>query len=251
MTTLEQHFDACFCISLARRPDRWIECEQEIREHFGTKLGWVQRWYGYDHPTSGHSGCSRSHRELLRHIVKEGYNRVLVLEDDFAVVTLPRLTEKGFSPGFEVWETHCRINGGKGTLNQRFGALSYFLPESYDVLYLGGGYGENPISRFNKHVIRCGFMQTTSSYGITGKFAKIWSDKVDASVNAKEGESEEEILARHPGPIDNVFGGFSHDHLYYVLQPRLMYQRESMSDITGVSNNYLYSMTDAAHESLL
>lgn len=249
MTTLEQHFDACYCINLTARKDRWEESLQEIKTNFGTPDGFVKRWSGYHHPTHGHSGCTRSHRELLRHVAREGYRRVLVLEDDFAVITLDRLKEKGFKPGYQVWDTFCRINNGQGNLNQRFGALSYFIPDFYDVLYLGAGYGENPISRLNKHVIRCGFMQTTGSYGITGHFAKIWSDKIDKSVGATPEMSEEEILSRHPGPIDNVFGSLSHDHAYYVLQPRLMYQRESMSNITDRTECYLYSMTDPAHES--
>lgn len=243
MTTLEQHFDACYCINLERRTDRKEQSLKEIEEHFGTPKDWVKFWKGFDHPTHGHSGCTRSHRELLRHIVKEGYNRVLVLEDDFAVVTLDRLKEKGFKSDYEVWKTHCLINNGQGNLNQRFGALSYFIPDDYDVLYLGAGYGEAPISRLNKHVIRCGFMQTTSSYGITGKFAKQWTEMVDKSTDGD--------LERHPGPIDNLFGSFSHNYNYYVFQPRLMYQRESMSDITGVVNNYLFSMTDHVHQSMV
>jgi len=251
MTTLEQHFDACYCINLDKRTDRWEESLQEIKTHFGTREGFVKRWSGYHHPTNGHQGCTRSHRELLRHIVKRGYKRVLVLEDDFAVITVPRLIEKGFKPGYKVWDTFFSINTGQGNLNERFTSLSYFIPEFYDVLYLGAGYGENPISRLNSHVIRCGFMQTTSSYGITGHFAKIWSDKVDRLAGANPGMSEEEILSLHPGPIDNVFGTLSHDHAYYVLQPRLMYQRESMSNITDRVENYLYSMTDPVHENLV
>lgn len=243
MTTLEQHFDACYCINLARRKDRWDESIAEISTHFGTRSGWVNRWNGFDHPTHGHSGCTRSHRELLRHIIKEGFKRVLILEDDFAVITLDRLKDKGFSPGYQVWDTFCQINSGKGTLNERFGALAYHIPDQYDVLYLGAGYGEPPISRLNKYVIRCGFMQTTSSYGITGEFAKVWTDRIDTETGGD--------LEKHPGPIDNVFGGFAKDHLFYVFQPRLLYQRESMSDITGLSNNYLYSMTDSRHEILV
>lgn len=251
MITLEQHFDACFCINLDRRTDRWEECREEVARHFGTAEDWVHRWSAHAHPTNGHQGCTRSHRELLRHIVKQGFKRVLVLEDDFAVVTLDRMKEKGFVPTQDAWKIQCMANNGLGTLNQRFGAMSYFIPDYYDVLYLGAGYGENPFRRLNKHVIRCGLMQTTSSYGISGHFAKIWSDKVDAGVGCTDRMSEEEKLARHPGPIDNVFGSMSHDHAFYVLQPRLLYQRTSYSNITDREENYLFSMTDPRHELLV
>lgn len=247
---LEQHFDACFCINLQRRTDRKEQSLAEIESNFGTASGWVKFWQGYDHPTSGHHGCTRSHRELLRHIAKSDYNKVLVLEDDFAVVTLDVLKEKGFSPGYKVWDTFCQIRNGYGSLNERFSDLIKYVPD-YDVLYLGAGYGEPPIERINRHVLRCGFMQTTSSYGITREFAKQWTEKVDRMAKVVPEMTDDEILSSHPGPIDNVFGSIAKEHRYYVFQPRLMYQRESMSDITGQVGNYLYSMTDSHHENML
>lgn len=242
-TSLESFFDKIFIINLARRHDRWAECVDELAWH-NIPLSAVERVEGFDHPTSGHAGCTRSHRELIRRIADGPWNRVLVLEDDFQVVTLDLLRQHGFRPGSKVRETFCSILCGDGNLSNRFKALSLYLPYEWDVLYLGAGYGEPPISRVNKHVIRCGFMQTTSSYGITKEFAKIWTEKVDAAVGGPEPD-------RHPGPIDNVFGSMAKDHLYYVFQPRLLCQRKSKSDLDGETNSRINSMTDPNHENMV
>lgn len=249
--TLERHFDACFCINLAKRKDRWEECQREIAKNFGVSPDWVRRFEAYQHPTNGHCGCTRSHRQLIRNIARGDWGRVLVLEDDFEMVTFDALRPRGFHPGHKVWEAHASVLGGNGTLNARFHYLSAFLPAYYDVLYLGAAYGEPPISRHNKHVIRCGFMQTTGSYGIHKEFAKKWTDTLDAALGCTPQMSEEEKLSRHPGPIDNCFGGMSHDHLFYVFQPRLIFQRESWSDLEDKQSCHLNSMTDPVHENMV
>lgn len=242
MNTLQNFFDKIFVINLHRRPDRWSDCVKELEAH-GIPKEAVTRFDAFDHPTSGHEGCTRSHRMLLRQIADSDWEQVLILEDDFQVITTDVLRESGFKHDNPVWQTFMSIPCGNN-LNTRFQYLSRFLPPKWDVIYLGGGYGEPPISRVNEYVIRCGFMQTTSSYGITREFARVWTDKIDASM----GDSD---LQKHPGPIDNVFGSLSHDHNFYVFQPRMIFQRKSPSDITGENNSYLYSMTDTTHEKIV
>lgn len=237
---LEEFFDRIFVINLDRRTDRWLECIHEFKEH-GIPMDKVVRISAFDHPTNGHEGCTRSHRALLRRVANSDWNLVLILEDDFSVITMDKLKQGGWFPNGDVWKTHDSIPCGSN-LNERFDYLSKWLPEKWDVLYLGASYGEPPISRFNKHVLRVGFIQTTSSYGITREFAKVWSDKVDAAVGG---------LENHPGPIDNTFGGMAHEHLYYTFQPRLMFQRISKSDLDGQTNSRLGSMTDTNHENMV
>jgi hypothetical protein len=239
---IPSYFDKIFVINLGRRQDRWTDCVDEFPA-CGIPIEAVERIPGYDHPTNGHQGCTRSHRELIRRIAEGHHDRVLVFEDDFCGITLGNLSEHGFKAGNPVWETHCRLMGGYGNASERFSAMTDYIPNDWDVLYLGAGYGEPPIARVNKRVIRCGFMQTTSSYGITRKHAQEWT----RLVNEACGES----LENHPGPIDNTFGTLSHDFNYYVLQPRLFFQRKSRSDITGETNSYMFNMTDTAHEQMV
>ena len=246
---ITDYFDKIFIINLKRREDRWKECLKELAYN-NISINDIERFEACDRPENGHVGCTRSHRILIRLIAASNWKRVLVLEDDFQVITRDVLTAggfKSFSPAGLTFET---VLHGDGDLSERFDYLTKFIPDKWDVLYLGASYGEDPISRVNEHVIRCGFMQGTSSYGITNEFAKVWTQKVDDSLNSVEGTGGEDLI-RHPGPIDSVFGRMSHDHLYYVLQPRLMTQRASFSDLDGGTNSRRGQGMDVRHEGMV
>ncbi len=236
---IKELFDKVFCISLKRRRDRRVEFEEEFR-------GVVDFEFvdGFDHPTSATNGCTISHRTLLRKIANGRWGRVMIFEDDAIALTKQRLKDGGFTPENPVWKTHCSVLNGEGTLNQRFDYLAPFIPEKWDVLYLAAGYGEPPISRHNKHVIRCGAMKTTSSYGITREMARFLDEKITASQGSDD-------LETFPGHIDDLISGCSKERLHYVLQPRLLYQRKTFSDIEGKETHQLFSMTDAHHESMV
>lgn len=236
------YFPRIVCISLARRQDRWAECLAEMEANH-IPHDKVDRFTGFDHPTSGHEGCTRSHRMLLRQIAAGPHERVLILEDDFAAVTRARLLMAGFKPSQEVWKTHCSILDGLGDLNVRFNCLIPWIPSEWDVLFLGGGYGENPTARINKHVIRCRGMKGTGSVGVTREFAK----KFTAAADSETGGD----LDKWVGPIDDYYSKFSNSGRHYVLQPRLIYQRKSSSDIDGGCNDRLFDHTDARHEAMV
>jgi hypothetical protein len=120
---------------------------------------------------------------------------------------------------------------------ERFDYLVEFLPTDWDLVYLGAGYGGPPISRANKHVIRCGDMMTTSSYGITRGCARKIFEAVDGKAPY--------------GPPDSLLSTFSRRFKFYVFQPRLMIQRPGKSDLTNRVDNYLFSMTDPTHEGMV
>lgn len=233
---LTDYFQRIYLINLKRREDRLLESIKEFHEN-GIENYTI--FEAYDNPSNGHAGCTRSHRMLLREIADGPHDRVLILEDDFAAVNLMRLRLAGFKEGNPVWDTFMSLNNGTGDLNQRFNCLTPWLPSEWDCLYLGGSFKENPISRLNKHVIRCGGMLTTSSYGITREFAKKWTAEADA-----EGDLDHFI-----GPIDLFFSKLSHANRFYVVQPRLIFQRQSVSDLDGGNHSRLFDMTDSAHES--
>lgn len=232
---INKYFNRVFLINLERRKDRLADSVREL----GANDIEAHLFPAFDNPANGHAGCTRSHRMLIREIADGPWSRVLVLEDDIAAVTKSRLLVSGFKAHQSVWKTHCSVMNGLGTMSERFGALIPFLPDKWDVLYLGAGYGEPPISRHNEHVIRCAGMKTTGCYGITKEFAQKWTERVGPD------------LDKHPGCIDDVFSAMARDFLFYVLQPRLAFQRKSPSDITGEENSYLYSMTDPTHEQMV
>ena len=161
------------------------------------------------HNYGGNMGCVASHRLLLDQIVLNRWKRTLILEDDFLIV--------------------------HENFNERFDFMINYIPETWDQLYLGGGYAEPPIYRVNQYVIHHGRMHTTSSYGITHQFAK----KIAPSICGS-------------GPIDSFIAKF-HTHLNkcYIFQPRLMIQRPGVSDLSGEEYDNGQSMSDTSHENMI
>ncbi len=241
MNTLQNFFSKIYVLNLKRRLDRWKECVVELKSQ-GIPLAAVTRFEAFDHPTNGHQGCTRSHRMMMKEIAEGPWERALILEDDFAFITKARLREGGWFPNGDVMKAYDMVPDG--TIDQRFDYLSNYLPGNWDLLYLGACYGEPPISRHNKHVIRCGLMQTTGSYAVTKEFAQEWSLRVNEAMGSDD-------LSKHPGPIDNLFGGMAGQFSYYVFQPRLIYQRMSRSDLDLMTNSRLGSCTDTTHENLV
>jgi hypothetical protein len=239
---LTDFFDKIFVINLKRRPDRWAEC---IEEFLLAKipLHAVERWEAIDNPLNGSEAGARSHRALMRHIAASGYKNVLILEDDFAAITKPILSANGFTPDSRVMQTYCSVMDGTGTFAERFSFLLGWLPPHWELIYLAGGYAEKPFGRVNEHFLRVGKMKCCSSYAVTGDFARRFTAWLDEKTGGD--------LTYGLGQADDVLGLFSEQAIYLCLQPRLLYQRKSKSDLTGLTDSYLMSMTDPAHENMV
>jgi hypothetical protein len=211
-------------INLARRADRWAHFQADMGS-IGVMTSQYERFEGHDRPTgdakgSGNFGCVASHRGVLELIAHNGWARTLVLEDDARVID-----PKNFNA---LWD-HMQPR----------------IPEDWDVLYLGGHWGANPLARVNPNILRVDTMLTTSSYAITLKAAR--------------------ELAPHVygfGPIDSIFSytgsqkdvphtGFLARHNTYCLQPRLFDQYPNFSDLQYREMDNSMCMRDRFHESLL
>lgn len=192
MNPLTQFFgDRVFCINVASRRDRW-EHVLKLEAQFGLP---ITRFDAVTHLTldgqyNGNLNCTASHRALLDLMVESNWPNMFVFEDDFDILHT------------DFNDKACRI-------------LSE-LPEDWDMVYLGGHYGERPLSRHSPHLIRCGRFLTTSSYGISLKMAV----KMRESITGV-------------GPIDSLYGGFHRDNLCYVADPRLVVQYPNASDLQG------------------
>lgn len=214
MSPLEYIFDKIIVIGLARRTDRRALFIQEMAKLGVKNFEWFD---GYDKPVdhngqpSGNKGCSESHRAVLDTIVFNKWRNAVVFEDDAMV--RPQFIE---------------------TFNQIFLQAMSEVPAGAKIIYLGGGYGCNPVRRIGPCVIEIRRMLTTSSYIITGEMAREMAPHISGV-----------------GPIDNLFNGFTEKGNCYCIQPRLFVQRETLSDLTDQTVNYEGSMTDAAHEEML
>ena len=137
--TLNEYFDKIFVINLASRPDRLEHFKGECRKHgiFG-----VERFEGFQKPIlkdepNGNFGCTSSHRAILDLICHYKWKRVLIFEDDMNVVV----------PNFQ----------------EQFSQMIAEVPDTWKMLYLGGGYAEAPQGWHSRHVVRINGIQTTTS----------------------------------------------------------------------------------------
>ncbi len=205
MNALERIFgDRIFCINVAAREDRWQHV-QALCTKFGIHLHRFEAKTGIvvDGQVNNNAGCTASHRALLDAIVEGCLPNALIFEDDFD------LLHEDFMDKFRV--------------------ISEELPDNWDMFYLGGHYGEQPIARNSKHLIRCGRFLTTSSYGITFAMAVKMREHINGI-----------------GPIDSLYGGFHRDNLCLVADPRLCVQYPNVSDLQGRFMDNSMSMLDKA-----
>lgn len=203
--TLNEYFDKIICINLDKRLDKWKECLSQFLE-FGIK---AERFSGHDMSDGwGNNGCTASHRGVLELICHHRWHRTLILEDDFLI-------------------THPNAQ-------QMFSDMIGDVPDDWQMLYLGGHYGDAPQARVSKHVIRIGRMMTTSSYAVTYKFARHIAPHISGI-----------------GPIDTLYFDAHHTLPCYIFQPRLMVQRPCFSDIQQRECNNQDCMQDTNHENMV
>lgn len=218
MSFFDSYFNKVFCINLDRSADRWAHVEEQ-RQKFG--LVSLERVRGYDFQDyaklpkglrdpmeNAMCGCTASHAAILHTIGLNGWDKVLVLEDDFAIV------HDNFHSIFEE--------------------LIQFVPEDWDMLYLGAHYANPPAARVNEHVIKADRIFTTSSYAIRGPYARFLAPMFFGS-----------------SAPDMLFSGFNKMNRVYVLQPRLMVQYPNTSVIWGKHTDNGQCMLDARHEAMV
>lgn len=209
---MNDYFDRIFVINLASRTDRRAHAEAELAKLGITKAEWFDAYnrpIDHNGKPNGNMGCTASHRAVLEIIAYNKVPRALVLEDDFEVCVNSPLD----------W----------------FNGMIKEVPETWEMLYLGGHYGEPPLSRVSQHVIRIGRMLTTSSYGITWQMARKMAPYICGI-----------------GPIDSLYGGFhTKDHECYALSPRLFIQYNNFSDLQDRVMDNSLCMLDKRHESMV
>jgi len=142
--TIDEFFDGhIFYINLDRRADRRRECEAELVKHGITAERFSafdgQRFKKVSPLTMAEVGCCMSHHALLKMQVDNGWQRMLVLEDD---VVFSDNTQELF---FDMIKD---------------------VPDGWDMLYFGGNHELVP-DHVAGDVYRCRRTYTTSSYAIS------------------------------------------------------------------------------------
>lgn len=222
MTPLEDYFDRIYCLTLRRRNDRREQAESLFNE-LGLDSSSIKWVYGPDRPVdhngqpSGNTGCTAGHRMILDDIVVDGVERALVFEDDAAIAPVsPENMSEFVNP------------------QRQFDLMVGEVPMDWDMLYLGGQFGSNPLYRVSGHVIRFNTMLTTSSYGVTWQMAAKMAPHISGV-----------------GPIDSLYSGFQASSNCYVFEPRLFVQRPGRSDLTDRDDDNRACMVDRRHVEML
>jgi GR25 family glycosyltransferase involved in LPS biosynthesis len=207
MTFFEEFFGGnIFVINLARRPDRLANFTKEM-DHLGIKF---ERFEAIDAgPGDGNRGCCASHKALNKLIADRGLRAAMIFEDDSVVV-----------PEF------------RDTFHNEVVPPLRELPENWDAIYLGGGYGDDPQGWHSRHLVRINWMKTTSSYGVTLKTARGLAEYIPH--DCAQG-------------IDDMVSGYLQNRNAFISEPRFFIQYNNYSDLQRAVLDNGQSMMDVAH----
>ena len=137
------YFPHMKCVNLARRPDKWAECEAEFKKH-NLK---VERFDAIDGNTIKHNGKMMNgavgnlvgHTRIVEEAKEKGWQSVLIFEDDVAF---------------------------RDNLNELFNEWVKGVPDDWDMLYLGGNHNAQRIILAAPHVRRINDTYATHAYAI-------------------------------------------------------------------------------------
>jgi hypothetical protein len=226
MNQLRDYFDRVVAINLDRRRDRWDAFCKDI-----ASVGWPfrlpQRQSAVDgeavgappwwKQSAGAWGCMMSHARIIEDCLREGVERVLILEDDAILV-------EGFAERVERFLDR--------------------VPDDWDQLYLGGQHLKNP-RRINELVYECVNVNRTHCHAMSRKFMSRFYRHI---LNAQD-------YMTNPGHhIDHRLGALQETRTVKVFAPIawLAGQREDKSDISGRTNaTYFWNSWAAVPEMIM
>ena len=210
-------FDKIYCVTLARRPDRWEQFVEGIPEGFEETFGEIEKKLAYDGRImkappywkggNGAWGCYNSHKRAIEEAVINGVESVLLLEDDAL-----------FLPGF--------VENAKTFIEN--------LPGDAEVVYFGGQHlkrKEELPQKVNRYVYRPYNVNRTHAWGIIGQKALL---KVLDHLNRRNWTT--------PHHIDHWLGALTESGSLNVYCPAhwLVDQRGGKSDVAGREKTFTH-----------
>lgn len=147
--TLNEYFDKIYCINLERRKDRKEQCISEFFKH-NLNVEFISAIDGKDISDinvkikKGAYACSLSHIKIYNDIIKNNYNKVLILEDDIE-----------FS----------------NNLTNEFNAVFNNIPENWNLLYFSGNHYKG-LTKINNDISKMIGSLSMACYGITYNMTK-------------------------------------------------------------------------------
>jgi glycosyl transferase family 25 len=200
---LTTFFDQVFYINLAHRTDRKEQLLSELKkmEVDPSKIMRIEAHYD---PLHGHRGCAISHHMALVMAIEKGYERPLILEDDFV---------------FSV---------SKEELNNSLSDFESLL-DNWDVLMLGGN-AESYKATFHPNIIQIISANLAHGYGIGKHYLPILRDCFSFAIDKMKDEVFHFEADDNKHTLDCVWKALQYQGRWFMPRRSIGYQNPSFSD---------------------
>lgn len=197
-----------FCINLAKRPDRWQQCQQQFDLH-GIKN--VQRFEAVD----GNKLKINAQMSIDGNMISPGYYGCLLSH-----LTITKLAQKLKLPYYVVFEDDMQLHKD---FNALFKQYSQQIPADWDMVYLGANHANGIIYTDEPNVVKMVGSFTTHAMIIR-------KTVYDALIKGWGAMDEK---------LDIIISRLHRKFNCYCFTPNLCVQRDDYSDILNrdVSNH--------------
>lgn len=197
-----------FYINLLSRPDRKDHVEKQLK-----LIGINGERFNAIKTSNGALGCSMSHLKILETARENGWEHVLIVEDDI-LFTKPALFVK--------------------QLNKFLSAHRQF-----DVLLIGGN-NVPPYKVIDDSCVKVSKCQTTTGYLVQKHYYDVLINNYREGIVKLMKEPHNHVLYA----IDKYWFNLQAVHNWYLITPLTVTQREDYSDIEKRATNYTPAMLD-------
>lgn len=187
-----EFLDKIVFINLEKRKDR-LEKITEVCKVFPTEK--VVRFNAIENPGFGILGCGKSHADVLKMAIDNGWKNILILEDD--------ATWNKFEEGYEK--------------------LCELVKTDYDVITLGSGI--NHISDYNSDSSRVTNAHAMTAYIVHSKFYTTLLNNLNEGIHKLQSTGEHWNYA-----CDMYWKILQPYYNFYMIMPVMMYQYANYSD---------------------
>lgn len=191
--------DKVVYINLDERSDRKEHMEQRILNVFDASK--VQRFPAVKHER-GNIGCTRSHIEVLKMAIREGWKNVLILEDD------------------AEWNKY----------EEGYAKLQELIQKPYDVILLSPS-----AAQWDPNTMRLIESETSCGYIVSSRYFVTLLKHYEEGLHLLETTGNSKLYV-----MDEYWKSIQKRDLWYTIIPAMIYQRPGYSDIFCRDVDYRY-----------
>jgi len=201
-----------FYINLESRKDRKEHVEKQM-ELLGIN---AERFNAVKLP-NGRIGCSISHLKCLETAKQNGWDHVMIIEDDIKFLNIALFTNQ----------------------------INKFLKKqkNFDVLLIAGN-NVPPYQKIDDYCVKVFHCQTTTGYLVRSHYYNTLIANIKEGINLLMKHPEHHVLYA----IDKWWFRLQEKHNWYLITPLSVTQREDYSDIEQKNTNYTQIMIDLDKE---